>query len=472
MLLREYTLFAILVSLASVNALSLAIRMPSVLSKGGGGRGGGGSGGGRGSSSSGGGRSRGSIGANTGRGLSGDTGHPAVNFPANGRNRRFANYFSKGGGKPFTLPSSSAFAGRKMGGGTRKQIVGTPRYASGYPYSVSTEEYNTTRRGVYGQPFPFGFYPIYWGYHGYGGEYAGGEGQNIQYNLSVITERPGGNLSYVHLAPKNGSYYATTTRTDSYWMIGDYESVSTILSLLVDRASKPYGCGAENSTILPFITVRADGGPLQYNISLSPNGISVNNNTNTTLGSHTSANSTLNNNGTMLPFRFENVIQWYRASSFALVHQGYNNTYAFPPLNETTSPSDWASSTPLPYDVDHSPFMHCLNLTIYSALPILDAEPKRTLSTGALVGIILGSLFGAAAIGGISFWLWNRHVQKKEKKKYKKQSKKWKKEYKAVSTEHERKSSDGPVVDDDERTIVEDHMPLTYSDKSLVPNAK
>ncbi|CAG7846369.1 SubName: Full=Uncharacterized protein {ECO:0000313/EMBL:CCA69039.1} [Serendipita indica DSM 11827] len=443
MLLREYTLLAILVSLNAVNALSLAIRMPSVLSKGGGGRGGGGSGGGRGSSSSSGG-SRGPTGANTGRGSSGDTGRPAVSFSANGVNGRSANYFSYGGGKPFTLPSSSAFAGRSIGGGTRNQVVGTPRYASGYPYSVSRPEYDTTRRGVFGQPFPFGFYPVYWGYHGYGGEYAGGEGHNAQYNLSVIAERPGGNLSYVNLTPKQGSTHATTTRNDSYWMIGDYESVSTMLSLLVDSTLKTYGCGAVNSTILPFITVRADGGPLQYNTS------------NTTLG-----NSTLTNNGTAPPFRFENVIQWYRASSFALAYQGYNNTYAFPPLNETTSPSDWASSTPLPDTLTQSGFLRCVNTTISAALPIIDGEPKKKLSTGAVVGIVLGSIFGAAILGVVAFFVWKKYAKKKEKK-----------EYKAVPVGHERKLSEGPVVHESERTAVDDDTLPAYSGKPLVDDAK
>ncbi|CAG7846370.1 SubName: Full=Uncharacterized protein {ECO:0000313/EMBL:CCA69040.1} [Serendipita indica DSM 11827] len=375
MLFREYTLVAVLVSLNAVNAFSIAIRMPSLLSKGGGGRGGG-IGGVHGSPNSGSSGSPGSVGAGTGRGSSGDTGHPAVSFPAIGGNGRLANYFSYGGGKPFMLPSSSAFAGRSMGGGTRDQIAGTPRYASGYPYSVSRPEYDTTRRGVYSQPFPFGFYPIYWGYHGYGGEYAGGEGQNVQHNLSVIAERPGGNLSYVKVTPKRGSHYAKTASDDIYWMIGDYESVSTMLSLLVDSTWTTYGCEVENSTILPFITVRADGGPLQYNTS------------NTTLG-----NSTLTSNDTAPPFRFENVIQWYRASSFALAYQGYNNTYAFPPLNETTSPSDWAFSTPLPDRLKQPGFLSRVNRTISAALPIIDG-PKPKLSTAEVVGIVIGSVFG------------------------------------------------------------------------------
>ena len=204
----------------------------------------------------------------------------------------------------------------------------------------------------------------------------------MDYNVSVTAERPGGDLSYVQIVPKDSDGPFPMADDDSYWMIGDYQSVNTILSLLVDNyLGTSYGCGAENGIILPFITVGTDGGPLQYDTSI--------------------------NNGTTLPFHFENVIQWYRASSFALAAKGYNNTSTFLPHNETTEPSDWATSTPVPNT--QFLFRSCVNRTIYSALPILDAKPPEyKMPIGVLLGIILGSILGAVIIVLVCCVAWRK----------------------------------------------------------------
>lgn len=244
-----------------------------------------------------------------------------------------------------------------MGGGTRAQVVGTPRFASGYPYYVN----NPQTRGVYFNPFPFGFWPIYWYGHGYSEEYG--------YNRSVADQRPGGNLSMVNLAPASGSSWNTSAVNginETYWMVGDLDTVTTLLSLLVDPqggTTDPYGCSVQNSTIEPF-----------------------------------------NSTDPSLPFHFANVLQWYRSSSYALAYTGYNNTYAFAPLNESTT-LDQAS--PYPQEQLYSPFLQCINNTLITAIAILDGNPPG-LSGGAIAGIVIGSVAGAVIIGICAWFLYRK----------------------------------------------------------------
>ncbi|KAG8844755.1 hypothetical protein FRC20_003399 [Serendipita sp. 405] len=390
--------------------------------------GGGSSGGSSGSGSSGSGisigsgssSSNGNRGAGTGRGGSGDTGHSAISTTHSGGGSRVANFFSRGGGKPIILGAGVAFAGRQMGGGLREQITGSPRYASGYPYTNG----DVMRTGVRGQPFPFGFWPIYWGYHGYGGEYAGGEGTGW-HNTTITDQRPGGELVYVQLSPVKGSILDAsalyTGLNDTYYMIGDKESVVAMMTLLTDAppgatGGKTFGCGAQNKTVLPFITVNPDGSPLIYHNSTATN-TTIHSNT-TTTGTNTTTTSGGNNtssttNTTTLPIRFENVMTWYRASSFAIAYENYTNIYALPPLNETTGVG-WDHATPLPYYQVVSPFLRCVNTTIKAALPIFDAE-RVVLTAGAIAGIVIGSVCGAILLG-VAAWFGWKLWQKKQKK--------------------------------------------------------
>ncbi|KAG8835430.1 hypothetical protein FRC17_003329 [Serendipita sp. 399] len=253
-------------------------------------------GGGSGSGSGGG---RGASGR--GRGLSGGTGRAAISYPVINTGGRVSNYFSEGGGKPLTLAAPSRFAGREMGGGSRSDVAGTRSYASGYISS------NGREGSVVGRALPFGFWPLYWFGHGQSDEYGGSQ--------DIDHERLGGGQVIVQLAPNAtaASYNVSAVNgiNETYWMVGDKESVTTMLSLLVDTDSEefsPYGYGVLNNTILPF----------------------------------NSTNSTI---------RFSHVIQWYRASSFALAYEGYSNTFAFPPLNETSGVG-WNASTPLPEQQD------------------------------------------------------------------------------------------------------------------------
>ncbi|CAG7846855.1 SubName: Full=Uncharacterized protein {ECO:0000313/EMBL:CCA74669.1} [Serendipita indica DSM 11827] len=331
----------------------------TLLAKGGGVRGGGGI---RGSSST-----RG--GSGMGRGGSGDTGFRAVGAPGINTNGRYANFFGGGGGKPFTLSSPSVFAGRSMGGGTRAQVPGTRTYGSGYPGGG----------GGRGDSFPFGFWPIYWMGHRDCEEYGG--------NSTIDAQRPGGPQVIMELAAKSGVWNltsvnvtvnGTTTRTqESYWMIGDIESVTALASVLADSRTTEYGCGIDSRPILPF-------------------------------NSSNTANASL-------PY-FENVIQWYRSSSFAIATTQYNNTYTFPPLNETVD-FGWNASTPLPtfiqtqvdaylsYTQTPTSFLACLNRTISAALPILD-EPPPLLSVGGIIGVTIACCIGFLILCGCLHYLW------------------------------------------------------------------
>ncbi|KDQ11034.1 hypothetical protein BOTBODRAFT_470475 [Botryobasidium botryosum FD-172 SS1] len=66
-----------------------------------------------------------------------------------------ASAYSPGGGKPFTIPPGKPFAGRVMGGGSRSNI-----YTSFYGYDRVGAP---TGPWVAGRPFPYGFWPLYWG---------------------------------------------------------------------------------------------------------------------------------------------------------------------------------------------------------------------------------------------------------------------------------------------------------------------
>jgi hypothetical protein len=327
---------------------SMAVLLPRDPRGGGHGSGGGGHGESGGSSGSGGGGNGGvrthvgsTFSSGSGRGLSGDTGFSSVStFDANAGGRK-ANYFGGGGGQRFTLSDSSVFKGREMGGGLRANVAGTSSYGSGYPYSSR----DVRQYGVVGQPFPFGFFPIYWTGHGRSDEYGGNE--------TVESGRPGGDQALVQLRPSADSSLDSTTLgpiNQTLWMIGDTQSVTALVSVLADpQDTYTYGCGVEKLSVDQF-----------------------------------------NSSSPLSPVRFENVIQWYRSSSFALAYTGYNNTYALPPLNQTAG-LGWNDSIPHPATLISSPFLQCINKTIIAALPILDQAPASPpISTGEVVGIIIG----------------------------------------------------------------------------------
>jgi hypothetical protein len=252
-----------------------------------------------------------------------------------------------GGGSPFTLGALSPFAGRLAGGGTRDAVVGTSRYGSGYPYSNG----NIQRGGVYGQPFPFGFWPIFFVGHGYSGEYH-------DRNVNGTEERPGGDLVQVAVYPNATQWVLTPEQTannsalETFYMIGDRNSVETMLVVLSPCVGcEQYSCGTVNSSISEFT-------------------------------------------GDDTTIRFENTVQWYRSSSFGLAYAGYNNTYAFLPLNESTT-LDWNNSTPLSDSLSNDTFLQCLNDTIAAALPVLNAASAFH---GTLSLVVTGMIWAAVTL--------------------------------------------------------------------------
>ncbi|KIM27320.1 hypothetical protein M408DRAFT_54657, partial [Serendipita vermifera MAFF 305830] len=216
--------------------------------------------------------------------------------------------WSGGGGDKAMIPQDSGhpFAGRWVGNGDRRTIYGSRLYGSGYPSS-----YSNGSDAVQGRGFPYGTWPISWG------AYRGGE----EYTSSTLDLlRPGGPLVTVNVT-SNPSNWPNIPTTEVYQLVGDRDSVMFMMSDLADWChAKP-----------------------QWPQAFSPSAPG---------------------NATTQP-KPENVIQYYRASSFALTFAGYNNTAALGSASST-------ASVPLPGAIVNSPFLACINDTIAVALPILD----------------------------------------------------------------------------------------------------
>ena len=262
---------------------------------------------------------------------------------------RLLSAWSGGGGPIWQLEADTGnpFAGRDYGSGDRKTIYGSRAYGSGYPdgsYSV-LDPATVARRG-----FPYGLWPIYWS-----GDYAG----SAEYSPATVELfRPGGELMQAPLRPTPASGNYTTAEEETYWLIGDQSSLFSMLTNMVDW------CHAE------------------------PNWPELFEPANDTIG--VAGNNT--NQG--VKFHPGNVLQYYRASSFALAHPRYNNNYAHPPLNTSTLFTH-DQSTPLNDVMKFSTWLKCINETIADALPILDAPPETsyTLDGGAIAAIVLGGIF-------------------------------------------------------------------------------
>ncbi|KAG8804371.1 hypothetical protein FRC17_005978, partial [Serendipita sp. 399] len=257
--------------------------------------------------------------------------------------------WSKGGGPRGIIPSNVAdftnpFAGREYASGNRDNILGTRAYGSGYAYGVS--DVSTIR----GRPFPHGMWPISWGPGYLGGDEYWGD------DLDLI--RPGGELGIVSVSTKLTDEWPTIGDNEVYTMIGDKESLTFMISDLVRI------CFAKPAWPLAFDPLANSSFP----------------------------DLTLFSSLTSYQPKPENVIQYYRSSSFALAYYGYNNTFALPSSNLTTN----HDSLSLPYTIAESPFLHCINDTIRASLPLVDPlQQKKPLSKGAIAGIVIGSVAGA-----------------------------------------------------------------------------
>jgi hypothetical protein len=129
-------------------------------------------------------------------------------------------------------------------------------------------------------------------------------------------------------------------------IIGDATTVQTVFDVLVTSS-----CNVSNSTVVPYSTTNASQpGP-------------------------------------------QNIVQYYRASSFGLALDGYNNTadsIANMPPNNGTYQSSNVADTPLPTNHTDLVFLSCINTTIGQTVPIMDsaASPAALVIQAHLGGIV------------------------------------------------------------------------------------
>lgn len=102
----------------------------------------------------------------------------------------------------------------------------------------------------------------------------------------------------------------------------------------------------------------------------------------------------------------EQIIQYYRASTFALSLDGYNNTASLPanmPANNDTAPWPLSQDSPLPAGLN-STFLVCVNTTIGASVPLIDVESHK-LSAGQIVEIVGLSIQGIIVLSCILCWI-------------------------------------------------------------------
>jgi hypothetical protein len=186
----------------------------------------------------------------------------------------------------------------------------------------------TNNSTIAGRPFPYGVWPIYWGNNITGSD---------EYGLGLDPIRPGGPLVIQAIvnSKSNETYYHITDRDTALAMMTSFVTWCHV----------------------------TPAWPTIYEPGNSTNTIGI-----------------------------ENVIQYYRASSYALAFAGYNNSRA---LNSSTEASD-ADSDPLPDSVTNSTFRQCIDGVIANALPIIDGPSKHSY-LGLILGLVLG-IFGGPAL--------------------------------------------------------------------------
>ena len=188
---------------------------------------------------------------------------------------RMMSAWSGGGGAIWNLENSEGypFAGRSYGSGDRSTIYGSRAYGSGYPqwsYPVSDP---TTLAGL---GFPYGAWPIPWA-----GDYAG----SGEYGAaSVEIFRPGGRMVQVPLKSSTKHWNISSVDEETYWIIGDRDSTISIMASMVDR------CHAKSIWPESFGAAKDEIG--------------------------VAGNAT----GQGVKFHPGNILQYYRASTFALAH--------------------------------------------------------------------------------------------------------------------------------------------------------
>lgn len=187
----------------------------------------------------------------------------------------------------------------------------------------------------------------------------------LQYLHVNDTERPGGNLIFAIVQP------SFNTSSVTYRIVGDNSSVSAVFDALVAN------CSVANST---------------------------------------SAKQAFTPSPSTWPLP-EQVIQYYRASSFALSLDGYNNTAALSsnmPASNSSAPVPLSQDTPLPSGLNTT-FLQCLNTTIAASVPLVD-NPSHKLPAGEIVQLVFYGIAGLFILAGLAFQLKECYKKRKERK--------------------------------------------------------
>ena len=154
----------------------------------------------------------------------------------------------------------------------------------------------------------------------------------FQYGPTLNDTRPGGLLSTAIVLPSNNA------SQNSYYLVGDESSVSVVLASLVSN------CGIVNST-----------------------------------ATNTYINGTTTLGRMALVPHAEQMVQYYRASSFALALSTYNNSAALPsraPASNNSIPYPLSEDAPLPLAINMTLFA-CLNSTIAATVPLIDTDSNN-----------------------------------------------------------------------------------------------
>ncbi|EIN12275.1 hypothetical protein PUNSTDRAFT_141036 [Punctularia strigosozonata HHB-11173 SS5] len=236
--------------------------------------------------------------------------------------------------------------GKKTAFPGRQAGGGTRKDIFGTSVYGSGYPYGHSGSFVSGRPFPYIFWPvpIAVGYVG-ADEYAHHNG----------TIRPGGNLT---TAPIRSNM---STTLESFRIVGDNTSVTSVLADLMEK------CGVVNSTDSLSI----------FNASLPLQNIP----------------------------QPEQIVQWYRASTFGLSLDGYNNTAALPSNAPTFDGGTWTIQVQTPLPAINTTFLACLNATIAATLPLVAAKTVPWYhKIGGLAGLIDLIFLGITALVGVLIW--------------------------------------------------------------------
>ncbi|KAG8729647.1 hypothetical protein FRC11_008309, partial [Ceratobasidium sp. 423] len=236
-------------------------------------------------------------------------------------------------------------------------IYGASYYGSGYPYG----SYGSTWVG--GRPFPFYYWPVYFGPY----EYYGAS----EYGPANSVDRPGGPMETAKVYTIDPKY----NTSDVYRLLGDRDSIVTVL----------YALKRDCSITVPYEDV----------FGYDP----------------------ASDNPSRAHPHIQSVIQFYRASSFALALDGYNNSAAaVTPAALRNSTGQLVAllppPTPLPSGVNTA-FLGCINRTVGSSLPIPErdsgfclegARNDSTVDTTTCIHFALAVILVVVLFKGLARW--------------------------------------------------------------------